>query len=71
MMPIARAERLIVALYVATPNAAKVLVERLGDAAQAFANGADYIVVGRPIRSAADPRAAAQAIQRTIAAIFP
>src|SRR5256884_5943931 len=27
--------------------------------------------VGRPIRSAADPRAAAQAIQRTIAAIFP
>ena len=41
MTPIARAERLIVALDVATPNAAKVLVERLGDAAQAFANGAD------------------------------
>ncbi len=45
--------------------------KRTVDAAQAFANGADYIVVGRPIRSAADPRAAAQAIQRTIAAIFP
>jgi orotidine-5'-phosphate decarboxylase len=45
--------------------------KRAVDAAQAFANGADYIVVGRPIRSAADPRTAAQAIQRTIAAIFP
>jgi len=38
--------------------------------AQAFANGADYIVVGRPIRDAADPRAAAEAIQQTIAGIF-
>jgi orotidine-5'-phosphate decarboxylase len=37
---------------------------------QAFRNGADYIVVGRPIRDAADPRAAAEAIQRTIAAVF-
>ena len=45
--------------------------KRTVDVAQAFANGADYIVVGRPIRSAADPRAAAQAIQRSIAAIFP
>jgi orotidine-5'-phosphate decarboxylase len=33
----------------------------------AFANGADYIVVGRPIRDAADPRAAAEAIQDSIA----
>jgi orotidine-5'-phosphate decarboxylase len=40
------------------------------DAAQAFANGADYIVVGRPIRDAADPRAAAEAIQRTIEGVF-
>jgi orotidine-5'-phosphate decarboxylase len=39
--------------------------------AQAFALGADYIVVGRPIRDAADPRAAAQAIQQAIAAAFP
>jgi orotidine-5'-phosphate decarboxylase len=34
---------------------------------QAFADGADAIVVGRPIRQAADPRAAAEAIQREIA----
>jgi orotidine-5'-phosphate decarboxylase len=44
--------------------------KRTVDVAQAFANGADYIVVGRPIRQAADPRRAAQAIQSTIAAIF-
>jgi orotidine-5'-phosphate decarboxylase len=44
--------------------------KRTVDVAQAFANGADYIVVGRPIRDAADPRAAAQAIQHTIAGIF-
>ncbi len=35
---------------------------------QAFAAGADYIVVGRPIRDADDPRAAAADLQRTIAA---
>src|SRR6266513_3373330 len=45
--------------------------KRTVDVAQAFANGADYIVVGRPIRQAADSRSPAQAIQRTIAAIFP
>ena len=39
--------------------------------AQAFASGADYIVVGRPIRQANNPRAAAESIQKTIAAIFP
>jgi len=44
--------------------------KRTVDVAQAFANGADYIVVGRPVRDAADPRAAAQAIQRTIASVF-
>jgi len=37
---------------------------------QAFRNGADYIVIGRPIRDAADPRAAALAVQRDIAAVF-
>lgn len=37
---------------------------------QAFRDGADYIVVGRPIRDARDPEAAAQGIQRTIAALF-
>ena len=44
--------------------------KRTVDVAQAFANGADYIVVGRPIRDAADPRAAAEAIQQTIARSF-
>lgn len=37
---------------------------------QAFRDGADYIVVGRPIRNAPDPRAAAEAIQATIADVF-
>lgn len=37
---------------------------------KAFANGADYIVVGRPIRDAKSPRAAAEAIQASIAAQF-
>jgi orotidine-5'-phosphate decarboxylase len=45
--------------------------KRTVDVAQAFKNGADYIVVGRPIRDAADPRAAALAIQATIAKSFP
>lgn len=44
--------------------------KRTVDVAEAFANGADYIVVGRPIRQAPDPRAAAQAIQDTIAGLF-
>jgi orotidine-5'-phosphate decarboxylase len=37
---------------------------------EAFRNGADHIVIGRPIRTADDPRAAAQAIQDSIAGIF-
>lgn len=41
--------------------------KRVVTPAQAFANGADYIVVGRPIRDAQDPRSAAQAIQKEIA----
>jgi orotidine-5'-phosphate decarboxylase len=45
--------------------------KRTVDVAQAFANGADYIVVGRPVRDAADPRAAALAIQATIEQSFP
>lgn len=45
--------------------------KRTVDVAQAFRNGADYIVVGRPIRTAADPKAAADAVQQTIATIFP
>jgi len=39
---------------------------RTVNAAQAIAYGADYIVVGRPIRNAADPVYAATAMQSTI-----
>lgn len=45
--------------------------KRVVDVAQAFRSGADYIVVGRPIRDARDPAAAAEAIQATIEGIFP
>jgi orotidine-5'-phosphate decarboxylase len=44
--------------------------KRTVDVAQAFRNGADYIVVGRPIRQAPDPCAAAEAVQATIAGVF-
>ena len=44
--------------------------KRVVSVEQAFANGADYIVVGRPIRDAQSPRRAAEAIQETIAAAF-
>jgi len=44
--------------------------KRTVDVAQAFRNGADYIVVGRPVRDAKDPAAAAAAIQATIAGVF-
>jgi orotidine-5'-phosphate decarboxylase len=44
--------------------------KRTVDVAQAFRNGADYIVIGRPIRQAPDPRAAALAVQRTITEVF-
>ena len=44
--------------------------KRTVDVQQAFARGADYLVIGRPIRAADDPRAAAEAIQHQIAACF-
>jgi orotidine-5'-phosphate decarboxylase len=44
--------------------------KRTMDVEEAFESGADYIVVGRPIRDAADPNAAARAIQGRIAALF-
>jgi orotidine-5'-phosphate decarboxylase len=44
--------------------------KRTVDVVQAFNNGADYIVVGRPIRTAADPRASAEEIQKQIASVF-
>jgi orotidine-5'-phosphate decarboxylase len=42
--------------------------KRVVSVEQALQYGADYIVVGRPIRDAADPRAAAETIQAQIAA---
>jgi orotidine-5'-phosphate decarboxylase len=44
--------------------------KRTVDVEQAFRNGADYIVVGRPILKAADPKAQAESHQRRIAAVF-
>jgi len=44
--------------------------KRKVDVEQAFLNGADYIVVGRPIRQAPDPKAKAEEIQKRIAALF-
>lgn len=44
--------------------------KRVVTVSQALRGGADYIVVGRPIRGAADRRAAAQAIQDEIAGLF-
>ena len=44
--------------------------KRVVSVEQAFINGADHIVVGRPIRDAESPRAAAESIQATIAEQF-
>ena len=44
--------------------------KRIVNVEQAFLNGADYIVVGRPIKNASDPREAAEEIQQTIATVF-
>jgi len=67
-------------LLIVTPGIRPVLNEQLTirqddqkrvvSVATAFADGADYIVVGRPIRDAADPAAAAAQIQQQIAEIF-
>jgi orotidine-5'-phosphate decarboxylase len=42
--------------------------QRIVTPGEAIRTGADYLVVGRPIRDAEDPRAAAEAIQEQIAA---
>jgi orotidine-5'-phosphate decarboxylase len=44
--------------------------KRVATPAEAFERGADYIVVGRPVVAAPDPRAAALAIQHEIAQAF-
>jgi orotidine-5'-phosphate decarboxylase len=43
--------------------------KRVATPAQAVANGADHVVVGRPIWQAADPRAAAQDILRELSSV--
>lgn len=45
--------------------------KRTVDVEDAFLKGADYIVVGRPIRNDPDPKKAAQDIQNRIAKLFP
>ena len=60
-------------LMVVTPGIRPVDNKPAGDQKRvvtvetAFRNGADYIVVGRPIRDADSPRKAAESIQETIA----
>lgn len=44
--------------------------KRVVDVEDAFRKGADYIVVGRPIRNAPDPRKAAEDMQARIARLF-
>ncbi|MBW4619136.1 MAG: orotidine-5'-phosphate decarboxylase [Cyanosarcina radialis HA8281-LM2] len=44
--------------------------KRTVDVEQAFLNGADYIVVGRPIKLAPDPYQAAQDLQHRIGKVF-
>jgi orotidine-5'-phosphate decarboxylase len=44
--------------------------KRVVTASDALRAGADYLVIGRPIRGAPDPRSAAEMFQREIAAVF-
>jgi orotidine-5'-phosphate decarboxylase len=63
-------------LVVVTPGIRPVDNKPAGDQKRvvtvetAFSNGADYIVVGRPIRDADSPRAAAESIQASIEVQF-
>ena len=52
------------------PSAVQDDQRRVATPAAAFEAGADYIVVGRPIRDAADPRGIALSIQETIARLL-
>ena len=59
-------------LLIVTPGIRPVINDddqkRTVTASRALHEGADYIVVGRPIRDAVDPRAAAESLQIEIAA---
>lgn len=61
--------RLIVTPGVRPAGAALGDQKRVATPAQAIRDGADHIVVGRPIWAAADPRAAAQAILAELAGV--
>ena len=61
------AGRLIVTPGVRPAGAALGDQKRVATPAQAIADGADHIVVGRPVWQAADPRAAAEAILADLA----
>ncbi|MFD3191714.1 orotidine-5'-phosphate decarboxylase [Sedimentitalea sp. HM32M-2] len=61
--------RLIVTPGVRPAGAALGDQKRVATPASAIADGADHIVVGRPVWTAADPRAAAQAILDEIAGL--
>ena len=63
-------EGLVVVVPGIRPVANRDDQKRTVDVEEAFLNGADHIVVGRPIRDAADPAAAAADIQRRIHALF-
>lgn len=63
-------DRLIAVCPGIRPVANRDEQKRTLSAGEAFSAGADYIVVGRPIRDAADPAAAAAALQTEIARYF-
>lgn len=61
---------LIVAPGIRPPDAKQDDQKRVVDVEEAFLGGADYIVVGRPIRTAADPRATALSYRERIKRVF-
>ena len=63
-------ERLLIVVPGIRPVANVDDQKRTVDVEQAFLNGADYIVVGRPIRNAPDPAKAAEDIQARIKKLF-
>ena len=63
-------ERLLIVVPGIRPVANVDDQKRTVDVEDAFLNGADYIVVGRPIRNAPDPAKAAGKIQARIKALF-
>jgi orotidine-5'-phosphate decarboxylase len=63
-------ERLLIVVPGIRPVANSDDQKRTVDVEEAFANGADHIVVGRPITAAADRREAARAIQARIVKLF-